>query len=211
MLELHGLPGASRPCVRLCLCGRVFVHEDASSACGVWLCCLSVARHGDSVWHEEGRRQDEEVRAHVERDAVRNNAHHLLHPGELPGRPSGLSHVHGCHCVVTVVSVVVADADVESSPSSLALSLCQTKTGITVPEVLVPFMGGTTFIPFTREPPVNTNKAKMERAAARKDAEASGAATPSTATAGALGRRVAATACPWAHSRGCLRVCVCGF
>jgi hypothetical protein len=58
----------------------------------------------------------------------------------------------------------------------------QTKTGINVPEVLVPFMGGTTFIPFTREPPTNYNKEKMARAEAKK-AAATGGADAATAPA----------------------------
>ena len=71
----------------------------------------------------------------------------------------------------------------------------QTKTGITVPEVLVPFMGGTTFIPFTRERPVNTNKASMERAAAKKGGLATAtAAAPESASAAAPAAPVAAAA-----------------
>lgn len=43
-------------------------------------------------------------------------------------------------------------------------SILQTKTGVKVPDVLVPFMGGLTFIPFTRAAP--------EKSAAIKKAEA---------------------------------------
>jgi len=38
-----------------------------------------------------------------------------------------------------------------------------------VPDVLVPYMGGTTFIPFVRSPPVNANAAKMAKAKSKKD------------------------------------------
>ncbi len=61
----------------------------------------------------------------------------------------------------------------------------QTKTGVTVPEVLVPYMGGTTFLPFTRAAPVNMNKAKMERAAVRKEGVAAAAAAATTGGASA--------------------------
>ena len=59
------------------------------------------------------------------------------------------------------------------------LPLLQTPEGIRVPEVLVPFMGGRTLLPYTREKPVNV-EAKM---AAKKEGKAAaggagGAAAP---------------------------------
>ena len=62
----------------------------------------------------------------------------------------------------------------------------QTKTGITVPAVLVPFMGGLTAIPFTRDPPSNFAKLRAEAGAAKKAAAAAAAAggdAPATAEA----------------------------
>jgi seryl-tRNA synthetase len=68
----------------------------------------------------------------------------------------------------------------------------QTADGITVPEALVPYMGGTTFIPFVREKPVNTTAISKAKAAARKGkaepaaaAAASASSAPAPAAAGA--------------------------
>jgi seryl-tRNA synthetase len=46
----------------------------------------------------------------------------------------------------------------------------QTPEGVKVPDVLVPYMGGRTFLPFTREKPVNVNAARIEKAAAKAEA-----------------------------------------
>lgn len=70
----------------------------------------------------------------------------------------------------------------------------QTKTGITVPAVLVPFMGGLTEIPFTRDPPSNFAKLRAEAGAAKKAAAAAAAAggdAPATAEAPAAKPAVA--------------------
>ena len=53
-------------------------------------------------------------------------------------------------------------------PCNRARCRPQTPEGVRVPEVLVPFMGGITFLPFTRAKPENLTQAKMDRAAARK-------------------------------------------
>jgi seryl-tRNA synthetase len=44
----------------------------------------------------------------------------------------------------------------------------QTPEGVRVPEVLVPFMGGVTFLPFVQESKVNTQAVKMQKAATKK-------------------------------------------
>lgn len=51
----------------------------------------------------------------------------------------------------------------------------QTPRGIKVPDVLVPYMGGTTFIPFVRPPPINVNAAKMAKAKGKKEGDAGAA------------------------------------
>ncbi|RHY03129.1 hypothetical protein DYB26_010266 [Aphanomyces astaci] len=51
---------------------------------------------------------------------------------------------------------------------SCILENFQTPEGVRVPEVLVPFMGGVTFLPFVNEPKANTNALKMEKAASKK-------------------------------------------
>ena len=52
------------------------------------------AGDGDPLRHQEDGGDEQEVRAHAERDAVRHGARHLLPAGELPGgrrrpRPRG--------------------------------------------------------------------------------------------------------------------------
>ncbi|KAG7400585.1 Cytosolic seryl-tRNA synthetase [Phytophthora boehmeriae] len=44
----------------------------------------------------------------------------------------------------------------------------QDENGVKVPEVLVPFMGGVTYLPFTREVKVNVQAVKMQKAANKK-------------------------------------------
>lgn len=44
----------------------------------------------------------------------------------------------------------------------------QDENGVKVPEVLVPFMGGLTYLPFVRENKVNVQAAKMQKAAKKK-------------------------------------------
>ncbi|KAG1688033.1 hypothetical protein DVH05_004443 [Phytophthora capsici] len=44
----------------------------------------------------------------------------------------------------------------------------QDENGVKVPEVLVPFMGGVTYLPFTREVKVNVQAVKMQKAAKKK-------------------------------------------
>ncbi|GLD99930.1 hypothetical protein PINS_up008658 [Pythium insidiosum] len=44
----------------------------------------------------------------------------------------------------------------------------QDENGVKVPEVLVPFMGGVTFLPFVRENKVNMQAVKMQKAASKK-------------------------------------------
>ncbi|TYZ57681.1 hypothetical protein PybrP1_001745 [[Pythium] brassicae (nom. inval.)] len=44
----------------------------------------------------------------------------------------------------------------------------QDENGVRVPEVLVPFMGGVTYLPFVREAKVNAQAVKMQKAAAKK-------------------------------------------
>ncbi|CAK4642139.1 hypothetical protein LEN26_003367 [Aphanomyces euteiches] len=51
---------------------------------------------------------------------------------------------------------------------SCILENFQTPEGVRVPDVLVPFMGGVTFLPFVHERKVNTNATKMAKAAAKK-------------------------------------------
>ena len=46
----------------------------------------------------------------------------------------------------------------------------QEAEGVRVPEVLVPFMGGITFMPFVNEAKVNTQAVKMQKAAGKKSA-----------------------------------------
>ncbi|KAG7389775.1 Cytosolic seryl-tRNA synthetase [Phytophthora pseudosyringae] len=48
------------------------------------------------------------------------------------------------------------------------LENCQDENGVKVPEVLVPFMGGVTYLPFTRDVKVNVQAAKMQKAAKKK-------------------------------------------
>jgi len=45
----------------------------------------------------------------------------------------------------------------------------QTPTGVVVPEVLRPYMGGLEFIPFVKEKPVNVNKLKTEKGQKKKE------------------------------------------
>merc|ERR1719386_391580 len=47
---------------------------------------LPVAGDGDPLRLPEGEREDEGVRAHAQRDALRHRSRHLLHPRELPSR-----------------------------------------------------------------------------------------------------------------------------
>jgi seryl-tRNA synthetase len=44
----------------------------------------------------------------------------------------------------------------------------QDENGVKVPEVLVPFMGGVTYLPFTRDVKVNVQAVKMQKAAKKK-------------------------------------------
>lgn len=48
------------------------------------------------------------------------------------------------------------------------LENCQDENGVKVPDVLVPFMGGVTYLPFVREAKVNSQAVKMQKAAKKK-------------------------------------------
>jgi len=70
----------------------------------------------------------------------------------------------------------------------------QTPDGVKVPEVLVPFMGGTTFLPFVRDKPKNTQAAKVAKGKAAKTADSPKAAKGGAAAASASSAAVPAKA-----------------
>ena len=87
----------------------------------------------------------------------------------------------------------------------------QTPEGVKVPDVLVPYMGGRTFMPFTREKPINSDEAKASAKAAKaeqKHPEKAGYATLPSPTPAETAASTAALQvrepCVW-----CVCVCVC--
>eukprot|EP00753_Platysulcus_tardus_P013334 PLAT3662.28.p1 GENE.PLAT3662.28~~PLAT3662.28.p1 ORF type:complete len:604 (+),score=301.73 PLAT3662.28:50-1861(+) len=68
----------------------------------------------------------------------------------------------------------------------------QTKDGLRVPDVLVPFLGGTTFFPFVEEKKTNKNKKKMERAAKKKGGKKGGKKAAGGGGGGSAGTPAAA-------------------